>query len=153
MMEPYHAAPAIEAELRQLVESWNETLRAAGAGSAELALGLVIRLGFLPVLGIAIILLVFKVVNVILAFVFFVIISLVLLGVSTLVSERARRNAMQQVYHSQVEPEITQFMLRHGLHRDQFDALVRPLLFAAGALVNFLAMAKPKTPGTPQEHG
>ena len=84
-------------ELSQLAENLDETLRAAGAESAEVALSLIVRLGFLPALGVILLLLLFKIVNIILAIVIMIFISFVLLGFSVLISEQARKNAMQQV--------------------------------------------------------
>lgn len=128
-------------ELSKLAENLDETLRAAGAESAELALGVIVRLGFLPALGLVLLLFLFKVVNIILAFVVLIIISLVLLGISMLISERARWNTMQRVYRSRVETEIAQFMVKHGVSRQQFDSLVSLLLPARAPLANFLSSA------------
>ncbi len=130
-----------EQELPRLVEDLNEKLRATGAGSAELALGLLIRLGFLPVLVIVLLLFLFKVINIILGFVILVIVSLVLLGVSMLISERARQNAMQQVYRSEVETAIDQFTHESSMTRHQFDTLAYSLLPANAPLLHFLSPA------------
>lgn len=142
-MDPVELTPLQEHELSQLVEGWNETLRAAGAGSAELALGLVIRMGFLPVLGVVLVLFLFKVINVILAIVLLVIVSLVLVGISMLISERARLKAMEQVYHSRVEPEIAQFTHKHGIPRQQVETFMHPLLPVQAPLKTFLSTAMP----------
>src|SRR3972149_11142707 len=115
-------------ELSQLAENLDETLRAAGAESAEVALSLIVRLGFLPALGVILLLLLFKIVNIILAIVIMIFISFVLLGFSVLISEQARKNAMQQVYRRSVETEIAKFLGRHGVSRRQFGDRVSSLL-------------------------
>ena len=140
-MDSSEASPEQAQEFNQIVQAWNEKLRLTGADSAELALGLLVRMGFLPGLGIVLLLFIFKVVNVILAFVLAVIIGLVLLGVSMLVSERARWNAMQQVYHSQVVVEIAQYARAQRLNRRQLNALAEPALPAGAPLAFFLSSA------------
>jgi len=126
-------------ELSQLAENLDETLRAAGAESAEVALSLIVRLGFLPALGVILLLLLFKIVNIILAIVIMIFISFVLLGFSVLISEQARKNAMQQVYRRSVETEIAKFLGRHGVSRRQFDDRVSSLLPTGAPLANFLS--------------
>lgn len=145
-------------DLNQQIAELNEKLRAAGASSAELALGLVIRLGFLPMLGVVLLLMLFKVINIILGFVVFIIISLVLLGISMLISERARLNAMKQLYILSIENEIDQFLHDYGMTRQQFDIVVTGLLPANAPLNHFLSpdageVLQPTHDGEMQEEG
>lgn len=115
-------------ELTNLAENLNEIIRASGASSAERAFGIGCSLGLIPGMFVIGLLLVFKVIHVILASILLVMVTLVMIGVSTLLSQRAWRSGMNQAYRTRVEAEIARYLTESGLTRAQFDTLVSNLL-------------------------
>jgi len=126
-------------ELEELVDALNEKLRAAGADSAERAFGLGFLLGLFPALGVILALFLFKIINVILAFVLVVMASLAILGGAMLLAYQARQNSIRREYQSSVETEINQYLGEHKLSRRQFEALIHPLLPEDAPLTAFLS--------------
>lgn len=121
-----------------LVASLDEKLRAAGAGSAEIAFGMGFGIGIIPVLAIIALLLILKVINLILAFILAAMALLALVGVGMLLAVQARRNAMRRVYQVEVEPEILRYLARTGLSRQKFDLLASQRLPPDAPLQTFL---------------
>jgi len=137
-MEPDLLETEQTQDFNYLLESLNEKLRAAGAGSAEIAFGMGFGMGMLPALIIIGLLFVFKLINLILAFILIVMALLALVGVGMLIALQARRNAMQRVYQATVEPEVDRYLAQTGLTRERFDLLASQHLPADAPLQTFL---------------
>lgn len=137
-----HLSPEAAQELAQLAETLNEKLRDAGSSSAERAFGIGCGAGLLPALIVILLLLLFRVVNVILGFTLLVMALLALLGVGMLAASVARSNAIRRVYREQVEPEVAQFRARHQLSGPTLDALLLPLLPEGAPLREFIGEPK-----------
>jgi hypothetical protein len=125
-------------DIGSLADRLNETLRLAGAGSAEQAFGLGCSIGLLPLLIVVGVLFVFKVVNLILAFILLIMGFLVIVGVSMLIAQRARTNGLLKTYQASVKPEITQYIAQNRLTRARFDTQVSQLLPQDAPLQAFL---------------
>jgi hypothetical protein len=115
-------------ELTQLAEDLNEVLRASGASSAEQAFGLGCGLGLMPLVLIIGALLVFQVIHIILAILLVVMSSLIVVGITAFLSQRARQNGMERAFQTRVAGEIARYVQQTGMSRAQFDALVCDLL-------------------------
>jgi len=126
-------------ELADLAERLNESLRLSGASSAEQTFGVGCTLGLAPILVILLILFVFKVINLILAFILLVMGLLVMVGVAMLAAQRARQNGVTRAYHTGVKTEIDQYLAQSGLTRPEFDRRVSKLLPAGAPLQAFLS--------------
>jgi hypothetical protein len=138
-MVEQHDQPQIPSDdLVEFAESLNETLRQGGAGRAEQAFGLGCSLGLIPLLLVIVLLLVFKFINLILAFILLVMGALVLAGVSMLAAQQARQNGVRQVYITSVEVEINKYLAQSHLSRTRFDSLVSQVLPQDAPLQAFL---------------
>ena len=126
-------------DLADLAERLNESLRLSGASSAEQAFGIGCTLGLTPILVILLVLFIFKVINLILAFILLVMGLLVMVGMAMLAAQRARLNGMTRAYHIGVKAEIDQYLAQSGLTRPEFDRLVSKLLPAGAPLQAFLS--------------
>jgi hypothetical protein len=126
-------------ELKNLVERLNEKLRAAGSGSAEQAFGIGCGIGILPSILIITILLIFGVIDLILAAILVVVAALALVGISTLLALKARANATRRIYQRDIEEEILQYLRIAELSRPQFDTLANQILPEGAPLQEFLA--------------
>jgi hypothetical protein len=137
-MYPVDLTEEEKKEFVGVVESLNEKLRSSGAGGAESAFGLGCGIGLIPVIGVILLLWVFGVVNLILGMLLLVVGLLALAGVSILLANLARSNAFKRVYRMEVEPEITQYMSRQHLSRQEFDSLAYLVLPLDAPLQRFL---------------
>jgi hypothetical protein len=133
---------AQDIDLDHLVDDLNEKLRNAGSVSSEQAFGMGCGLGFLPIVLIAVLLLVFRVINIIQASILLVMGLLAVVGVGMLLASYARTNSIRRVHREIVEPEIGSYLTAHNLSRQDFDAAARLRLAGAAPLLAFL---------TPQE--
>jgi hypothetical protein len=131
-------SPDMNGELVLLAERLNETLRLSGAASAEQAFGLGFSLGLGPTLVVLLLLFLFKVINIILAFILLVMALLAIVGITMLASQQARTNGIRRAYQTNVQAEISRFLAQHHLTRSQFNRLISPLLPEAAPLQAFL---------------
>ena len=125
-------------DLGSRVERWNEALRARGAGSAEQAFGMGCSIGIVPLLLVVGLLFVFKLINLIMAFILLIMGFLVIVGVSMLIAQRARLNGITNTYQESVEPEIAQYLALNRLSRARFGTQVSQLLSQDAPLQAFL---------------
>ena len=125
-------------EFAGVVESLNEKLRSSGAGGAETAFGLGCSIGLIPVVGILLLSWIFGVINLILAMLLLVVSLLALAGVSILLANLARSNTMKRVYRTEVEPEISQYLSKQQISRQEFDTLACQVLPPDAPLQRFL---------------
>ena len=130
--------PEVSQELSLLAERLNETLRSSGAASAELAFGLGFSLGMGPILVILLVLFLFKVINIILAFILLVMALLAMVGVTMLAAQKARSNGIRRAYQTSVQAEISQYLAQNNLTRAQFNRWVSQTLPEAAPLQDFL---------------
>jgi hypothetical protein len=126
-------------ELVDLAERLNESLRLSGASSAEQTFGIGCTLGVTPILVILLVLFIFKVINLILAFILLIMGLLAMVGVAMLAAQRARQNGVARAYNTGVKTEIDQYLAQSGLTRPEFDRLVSKLLPAGAPLQAFLS--------------
>lgn len=138
-------------EFAGLVESLNERLRSSGAGGAESAFGLGCGIGLLPVVGITLLLWIFGVVNLILGMMMLVVGLLALAGLSIMLANLARSNAVKRVYWAEVEPEIVQYLSQQRLSRQDFDTAACRELPVDAPLQRFLHPAVPEDAEASQE--
>lgn len=110
------------------VEGLNQRLHQAGADGAERAFGVGCGLGLLPVATAILLLLLFKVINLILAVILTLLGMLALLSMAALLANLARVNVTRRAYRSGVQAEIRAYLSVHGMTRQEFDALVANLL-------------------------
>ena len=127
-------------DLASLAERLNESLRVSGASSAEQAFGLGCTIGLTPILVILLVLFIFKVINLILAFILLGLAILAMVGIAMLVAQQARQNGMKRAYRTGVEAEINQYLAQSSLTRPQFDFLVSKLLPEEAPLQAFLSL-------------
>jgi hypothetical protein len=125
--------------LKQLAESANEKLHQAGASQAEMAFGMGCGLGFGPIALVVLLLLIFHVINFILAFMLWLLAALALIGVSTLLAIQARARKTERIYRDEIQPQIENTLNTLSLDRDSFDRLARQSLPADADLQKFLS--------------
>ena len=125
--------------LKQLAETANEKLHLAGASQAEMAFGMGCGLGFGPIALIVLLLLVFHVINFILAFMLWLLAALALVGVSTLLAIQARGRKTDRIYRAEVQPEIENSLRALSLDRKSFDRLARQSLPPDADLQKYLS--------------
>jgi len=130
--------PEKTGELTLLAERLNETLRLSGAASAEQAFGLSFSLGMGPILVVLLLLFLFKVINIILAFILLVMALLAMVGITMLAAQQARSNGIRRAYQTNVQMEITLYLAQNNLTRHQFNRLVSQILPEAAPLQAFL---------------
>jgi hypothetical protein len=138
-MDASPPSPEPPPDLAQLSEQLNETLRLGGAASAEQAFGLSCSIGLLPILGILLVLFLFKVINLILGLILLVMCLLAMVGLGMLAAQQARQGGIRRTYTEGVEAEIRAYLVQTGLTRPQFDALVSGYLPAGAPLQAFLS--------------
>ncbi len=131
-------SPEINSELALLAERLNETLRLSGAASAEQAFGLGFSLGIGPILVVLLVLFLFKVINIILAFILLVMALLAIVGITMLAAQQARTNGIRRAYQTNVQAEIDQYLAQYNLTRPQFNRLISQILPEAAPLQAFL---------------
>jgi len=131
--------PELPPDLAQFSEQLNETLRLGGAASGEQAFGLSCSIGLLPIVGILLVLFLFKVINLILAFILLVMCLLAMVGLGMLAAQVARQNGIRRTYSESVEAEIRAYLVQSGLTRAQFDTLASGYLPAGAPLQAFLS--------------
>ncbi|MFZ5809187.1 MAG: hypothetical protein ACOY16_07885 [Chloroflexota bacterium] len=93
-------------ELSAWITRQNDDLWSTGSGSAEQAFGLAVWLGGLPILLVVLLLWVFKLVNLITAFIVLVFCALLLIGLTSLLAQQARVNAIRRKFKEICLPEI-----------------------------------------------
>lgn len=120
-MELSAITEAQKQEVAEFAQAINENLRTSTGGGAEMAFGLSCGLGLIPVVGIIVSLLVFKIVSLIPALFFLVIALLGLVGISMVLANVARSNGQKRVYRTELEPEIDQFLSKQHIDRQSFD--------------------------------
>jgi hypothetical protein len=81
---------------------------------------------------------VFGVINLILGMMLLVVGLLALVGLSILLANLARSNALKRVYRAEVEPEIAQYLSRQHISRQDFDTSAYHLLPQDAPLQQFL---------------
>jgi hypothetical protein len=116
----------------------NENLRSSTGSGAEVAFGLSCGIGLIPVVGIILLLLVFRVVSLIPGLLFLVIALLGLMGISMLLANLARNNAQKRVFRAEIDPEIVRFLEDQRIDRQVFDTLACQALPADAPLQAFL---------------
>lgn len=126
-------------EVAGFAQAINENLRSSTGGGAEVAFGLSCGLGLIPVVGIILSLLIFKIVSLIPALFFLVIALLGLVGISMVLANIARNNRQKRLYQTEVEPEIVQFLSKQHLSRQDFDTLASQALPPDAPLQAFLS--------------
>jgi hypothetical protein len=125
-------------DLKALAETLNEHLRAAGAERAKQAFGMGCLIGILPTLLVLIILMSFKVINLVVLFILAIVTVLVWVGIATLIANYARVNAIRKSYHAEAELAINRFIASHNLSRIEFDRVVARLLPQEAPLQQYL---------------
>lgn len=148
-MNPAKLSAEQAEELAGVVESLNEQLRSSGSGGAEIAFGLGCGFGLIPVVGITLLLLVTGAINLILAMFLLVVGLLALSGISILLANMARSNAVKRVYRMEVEPEIVQYLSRERLSRQEFDTLAHLMLPPDAPLQGYLSPILTVDDGSP----
>ncbi len=138
-METTPLTPEQTEALKQLAESANEKLHQAGASQAEMAFGMGCGLGFGPIALIVLLLLIFHVINFILAFMLWLLAALALIGVSTLLAIVARARKTDRTYRIEVQPEIENTLRTLSLDRSSFDRLARQTLPPDADLQKYLS--------------
>ena len=126
-------------EVTRFAQVVNENLRTSTGSGAEVAFGLSCGIGLIPVVGIILSLLVFKVVSLIPGLLFLVIALLGLMGISMLLANLARSNAQKRIFQTEIEPEIVQFVNDQNLTRQAFDTLACQALPPDAPLQAFLS--------------
>lgn len=126
-------------EVAGFAQAINENLRSSTGSGAEVAFGLSCGLGLIPVVGIILSLLIFKIVSFIPALFFLVIALLGLVGISMALANIARNNRQKRLYQTEVEPEIVQFLSKRHLRRQDFDTLASQALPPDAPLQAFLS--------------
>jgi hypothetical protein len=111
-------------ELVELASSSNEKLENAGSQGAEQAFGLGCVLGGLPLAALVIALYIWGVLPFIVAFVVFVMGTLVVLGGVTLVAFNAKKRAIGETYRKEVGPDIQAYLRGSKIHAEQFSNYV-----------------------------
>jgi hypothetical protein len=119
---------SLQPPVKQLIESSSQALADASASAAESAFGIGCSLGAL--LGGSVLLVAF-----LLGMrhwtslaILTLVAALVSVGVSTMLSGRARNATLRSTYERQVRPQIERFRKEHGLSEAEFAALARPLI-------------------------
>jgi hypothetical protein len=135
--EPSQDVTALE--FPEFVEQLNEKLRQAGVSSAETAFGIGCSIGLLPIGLVILVLLIFDVVNIILAFTLLLLTVLAMTGVGMLAASTARVNTTRRVFLGEVEPVITGYLLQAGWTRQQFADQAESLLGPDAPLRGFLS--------------
>jgi hypothetical protein len=125
--------------LKQLATTADEKLHQAGASQAEMAFGMGCGLGFGPIALIVLLLLIFHVINFILAFILWLLAALALIGVSTLLAIQARARKTERIYRDEVQPQIENTLRTLSLDRNTFDRLARQSLPADADLQQYLS--------------
>lgn len=115
-------------EVELFVDGLNRQLHQAGADGAERAFGIGCALGILPVVTGILLLLLFKVINLILAVILALMGMLALLGLAALLANLARTNTTRRAYRSGVQAEIRAYLNEHRMTRQEFETLVANLL-------------------------
>ena len=126
-------------EVTRFAQVVNENLRTSTGSGAEVAFGLSCGIGLIPVVGIILSLLVFKVVSLIPGLLFLVIALLGLMGISMLLANLACSNAQKRIFQTEIEPEIVQFVNDQNLTRQAFDTLACQALPPDAPLQAFLS--------------
>lgn len=134
-------------EFPDQVRDWDERLRQAGVGSAEQAFGMGCGIALLPTLAVIGLLLIFRVINIILAAVLLVMALLVLAGLGMLFANIARTNNARRTYETSIQPEIASYLQQTGMPRAEFERQVVALLPADAPLQTFLN----RQPSLPQD--
>ncbi len=131
-------------EVERFAEGLNQRLAVAGGESAERAFGMGCALGILPTLLIILVLFLFQVINLVLAFILAAMGGLALVGISALMAFRARANTTRRKYEGEIDTEIEAYVQANQLSREQFDTLVSGLLSKDADLQAFLAPHVPE---------
>lgn len=126
-------------ELLSLVETLNEKMRSSGASGSELAFGLGCGIGLIPVIGVTLLLLIFRLVSLVPAMLILVVGLLGLASISALLASLARSNAHKRVYRELASPEIDRFLNQHPISRQTFDNLAYRSLPVDAPLRDFLS--------------
>ncbi len=126
-------------ELIALVETLNEKMRSSGASGSELAFGLGCGIGLIPVIGIILLLFVFRVISLVPAILVLVVGLLALASISSLLASIARTNAQKRVFREIANPEIARFLNQYPITRQQFDTLAYQSLPEDAPLRGFLS--------------
>ncbi len=98
-------------------------MRSSGASGSELAFGLGCGIGLIPVIGIILLLFVFRVISLVPAILVLVVGLLALASISSLLASIARTNAQKRVFREIANPEIARFLNQYPITRQQFDTL------------------------------
>ena len=139
-MEGLPLTPEQTETLTQLALTANEKLRTAGGSQAELAFGMGCSFGFGPIAIAVLLLLIFHVINFILAVLLWLLAALGLLGVSTLLAIQARARKIERTYQDEVKPEIEKTLLSLNLDRKTFDSLASQALSQEADLQKYLSL-------------
>jgi hypothetical protein len=123
----------------QFAERANRKLAVAGGESAERAFGMGCAIGILPAFLAILVLFIFQVINLVLAFILAMLAGLALVGISALLATRARANTTRRLYEAEIQAEIQAYVDESHMSREQFDTLVYRLLPSDADLRAFLA--------------
>jgi hypothetical protein len=110
-------------ELSTWITQQNDELWSAGSNSAEQAFGLSVWLGGLPILLVVVFLWVFKVVNLITAFIILVFCALLLIGLTSFLAQQARMNTIRRKFKEVCLPKIKQELNRSKI--TEYDFLLQ----------------------------
>ena len=133
-----------EQELEAFALAMNEKLRDAGSSSAERAFGIGCGLGLIPIAGIAILLYVFQVLNLIMVVLLAFLGVMFLTGFSALLASIARANTVKRIYKDDVLPEIEGYTQRVNISREAFDTQVAGMLSVEAPLQAYLSPVVPE---------
>ena len=126
-------------EVAGFAQAMNENIRTSTGSGAEVAFGLSCGIGLIPVAGVILSLLVFKVVSLIPGLLFLVIALLGLMGISMLLANLARSNAQKRIFQTEIDPEIVRFIDERKINRQVFDTLACQALPTDAPLQAFLS--------------
>lgn len=119
----------------EVILQLNEQLVSIGASSAEQSFGLAIWLGTLPLLAAIAILLAFKIINIILAFLLVIIFFLVLVAATSILAGKARRNAIQRAIQEKTIPQIQNYQISRPITFAAFASKAKEILPAEAPLL------------------
>jgi ABC-type multidrug transport system fused ATPase/permease subunit len=131
---------AAASSFEEFVEAANQKLIESGTSAAELAFGVGCTLGVLvAVVLMVIIFLVFTRTWTTLVVILFIL-TLISFLVSSILAIRAREATTSKTYQREVEPAVADYILKHGISRDQFSSQAKQIIPASSPLLAFIKL-------------
>jgi hypothetical protein len=132
-------APLEDQELSEFIQSLNQHLSESGSGAAESAFGLGCYIGFIPLAILVILLFLFGVRNWIVLTLVGLLSVLLITGIATLLSRRARAINIDTTYQREVEPQIETYLEKRSITQIEFDAVSRQVLTTNAPLLEYIS--------------